>query len=1078
MNEFNKYKELMNKIKFDRGTYTLKILKYFINENSTIDNPVKGDTSIKGKTSKTGIIFSNFNNNKTIGMNVLQFLYLLNENNKINLTEEKIKEFFDLSFEEFLMIKDNKINLTEEEKEELKNQEKIKKEFNELFLKKLIGIKLPHSEYLEKRKIQSTNNSFPFEIDASKIKMLIKELEKELSKKYTEIELKNTLMSFDKIEEYLYEYPIVFFDYKFNYKENKQELSKIVLRNKESKSTDEYPKYRLFGKTNNYVHYEKNAVASIYIEGTTDFFTLKKLVLENKIPKVNIISEHSANQYPGNSFNLFEQTPFKIVIGDNDNAGKNYEQMIENYYYETNLQKNEVDYIYTSKDLGIYRNGLNDINELYVKDEDFLLKTINNFIKTTKPKTKKIDFIVEKISNNEKNKKDQKLDLETFEDMNKDYLYTYERYNESYRIIPETLTTQEQKDLFFNVKTLKEIIFKIENKKIENKKLEKIITIEEIINILEKYKLQLSKKEEIDYVNKEIKTFEVIKKDINKKETVETLFSVALLTKNICEENNIYFNVGGSSNNKLILYILGITNLQPLDHTDILDPSLLINDIDFEINQSRINDLLKNLDFFIKRGLVKNKNGLFSEHPTKYFFNIPKQLENLIKYSNETIPMISKDLEKKYNVPNIDYIKRNYDFIENMYNEIIDKKQIKQSDELSYSDLYFNDFPHFNDNVKNHIKYLYNLEDLDSNKKTYEINILKYKKEEELVSIYDKELIDFSKENKNIELLEDEYILTLKSKENKFFTVLFSNNKEKKPRILNVFDNNKNCIYDKEDLEIEVLHFKSESVYTYEEKSKIMKNLVFDKYELSNFVSIIRPICIKPKLKIKANLNSDRIDFIESEEHENIENAVIIEPLESSKYKLIVKKENKKLILIGKIIDNKEIILDKDEYKELDCEYEERYLLNMYKNNIDKKLNLPLFLQRTKGVIINQEVLKKTLEIFKSNIFTDKDIEDVIQRIAHPKKITSEMKDNVEKRITSLIIEKKLPVSKEYKEYEKELQEILIKQVLFILKGNEMFLKSAHTLNITNQALYINALNRALFFQNNKNQKQKKTKYP
>ena len=1044
------YDKIKNLIK--NKIIVTKILKnVFGNEFNNISIPFKKDTSIHGKITKNNIFFSEFNNDKLRGINVFKLIdyKIIDEKEK----EFIIKEKLELDYTLFKELTKNKLN--QKEKDLIKKEkEDLKKEIN-IFYNIIKKYKKNESKYLKDRKLDYETNYkiSPFEINLEKINEIKKEMKKE---KVTKI---------IKLSE-IKENPIVF----VNENTFERNIDNIILRRKDIKKEK---KYNVLGSLTTMVYYSKDSIGTIICEGTTDFHTLIKLVINKSIPSFNIISEHSASSGKSlKGMNLIEKSDIVITIGDNDWAGKEYEKNIENYIIEYFLyKKSKLPLLINSYDLGIYKiNGVYDVNDMIIKSERYFVKLINKIIKEKDEKERiKLLPIKKTINNTSLNKK---YTINQLREMNLKILFKYIYFDlkieddEVYEIENE-FTQEEKENYYLNIISLKELLLKKKrNELIYNKKIVinyylkqmKEVIIKQIKKEMEKEKIN---NENINFLKRELSIyieFDKIENSKRKKELELIISSIILIIKKIKELNLIY-NIRGSANNLYLLYNLGITKTNPLDDSLIMNPEVFINinklpDIDIEINKDEKDLLIKELnkDFLLKKALVVNKNNDSNDHPCKYFYNIP---DKYLKYNELTyLPFDTKNLEKE-GFLNVDILSMNFDNIKSLKKIKYTKKQkeiaMNKRDNITYQSLYFNNYMHVTSSFKKNLTKIYNLEKYyeyekkyiyqDENKKEYNLiqiyNIEKYKSLLSSMKIKLKELeneLYYEENNKNILYLTELDLYTNKLKIS-IVIELINDNK--------VLQNNLNI-----PIEIEKIEYINK--YSNIERKEKTKNIILNKHLLSDLIALNRPMFLKEVFKIE-----DKILLIE-EKNEKLE----------KRYKDIKNDD----IYIGNI-NYSSFEINGIQKKEKDIEYflepkyieikrESEYLLNKYIDNKNKKLDYyklyyPKYLHSTNGIIIYHEQLMNFLEEFKSENFSSNDIQLIFDRMTKYNKL----KKNIDKYKKSEILYNRifnddlLKLNYKNKEQEKTYKKIITEQLYFLLKSNPIFLKKGHTLNIAEMIL-------------------------
>lgn len=773
-----------------RNKETIKKILTALNIDYKSTNNLTGGSirvHTKGINKEEPFKFTNFVKNKQYN-NLFDFL-LNDEDNK--RTEEEIKEVLEIDDEFFRKLR-YKNNFTKEDMEKFKISNNLKNiiinSFVNIIEEKYEEFTKP-SKYLYTRKLQTkssikekTKNAF--ELNTDKIidilNLLVTNLKdtNEFTKEFTlykkltgdkETNINNYILQTISGNNYtnvtselkkstverLKKFPIVFV------RRNNNDVSLKLRINEE---LNDETKYSIIGKTlpqyneNDFKNKEYKNV--LITEGTSDFETIKLYMKENKLTSKDFINfgVHSAGYDFYKEIDILLDKTNIIIMGDNDKAGKNFEDKVKQFVRKSAILKGKkIPNIITSTDLNLFTENKEDINDLFNNPDkkDVFIEKIFNHFKETKNLSvianNKFLFSIntEEISEN------------MFIDVNKNYLFediekhikdnNYE--NNIPFLIGETYIDNVKKSIYtkVNKREFYKLIFAknyditnfllneepIKNEKI---KIHQEITIESLKDICDttisrieqainsgkenEESLELLKHKKI-YLEKESKIYDdIIKLDNPEyKNKVEKLISISFLVAKIAKENNMEINVRGSGNALYSLFYLGITSTNILENP-FYDPSIFIKpgiklpDVDLELNPNSIKKIVNILNEeynmslpLINKIIPKKINGEMVDtngntiHTSKYFSiedildetNVDDKLKEDIK---KVKYLVSKGIELKY-IP-IRYKELedsvNIDLISYGLNEkndnIIDRRKSKINKFISMNDLLDNTNPY------------------------------------------------------------------------------------------------------------------------------------------------------------------------------------------------------------------------------------------------------------------------------------------------------------------------------------------------------------------------------------------------
>lgn len=167
-----------------------------------------------------------------------------------------------------------------------------------------------------------------------------------------------------------------------------------------------------------------------------------------------------------------------------------------------------------------------------------------------------------------------------------------------------------------------------------------------------------------------------------------------------------FWGVKGSANNLNILYLMGITSVNPANIKAMTPFSFLMPgtnknpDFDFELSGSQIDKFLTKYPEFIK-GLTETSLG-DRVHVCKYFLNLPDEYK--VYKTGEYIPVNSMEIEKTTATP-IDLIVSNVvERLNGMSGDTDVNAQVPMDYKVSRQSLKEDELPHFNDTVLKNIE--------------------------------------------------------------------------------------------------------------------------------------------------------------------------------------------------------------------------------------------------------------------------------------------------------------------------------------------------------------------------------------
>lgn len=453
-------------------------------------------------------------------------------------------------------------------------------------------------------------------------------------------------------------------------------------------------KFLLSGKSDYFFSDSFEASKKVIItEGVSDFLTLETLFEKEKgFNDVSVFCIQSVSRKLDRKvlLELFEKEVFLLL--DNDPAG---ERGTIDFIKNINIMNKDLSLNLLTPMLDVY----NDVNEYYNKNEmEFVVSLKNRLYKSMENKLK-----IEQISSLEKNDKTMVLDKDSMYSMSflkdKQCYYNISGNNviKLSRSSINNLLNKNELGIYFNNKELKSQEMRPEYESKINKLIPLIV---DVLTPQKKYYMKrydkLTKKEKGVFLSNyfRLKYFvnkkglkpeqeEIVKKHIdifnknnilivNKEDTVIEEGGVnqlkeeldVIISKNnkysysvdyidyilkikeiveYCKEKNIRSNIRGSANSSYILYILGLTKINPLKHELLLFQRFLNKekdtfvDIDLEVPGNKRQEII---DIFeLSTPLIIDKNKLSKKHSSKLF---------IFKNMKGQIPFESKELEKQY----------------------------------------------------------------------------------------------------------------------------------------------------------------------------------------------------------------------------------------------------------------------------------------------------------------------------------------------------------------------------------------------------------------------------------------------